>query len=240
MLIDCGEAEYADKVADYLRSQGVKRLDYVAATHPHSDHMGGMYKILEEFPADSVIMPHIDDEDIPTTRFFSRFLDVCAEKDILIKEAQVGEILSIGSASAEIVAPLSEKYSDMNDYSLGIFIRHGKKSFLLTGDAEIPSESEMAESGRLSHADVFKAGHHGSNSSSSYKLLNVITPDHVVISCGKDNSYGHPDEAAVERLSQFTDNIYRTDICGNIIFVSDGENLTVRTERNTNDGDRQI
>lgn len=231
MLIDSGEESASDQVISYLRELGVEKLNYVVATHPHADHMGGMYRVIDSFDIGEVIIPDIPDEDFPTAFFFDRFLDSCDSKDVDITEAEPGRFIFIGDARAEIVAPLSSKYDDLNDYSVSLFIRHGKKSFLLTGDAEQVSEKEMAESSKLRHTDVYKAGHHGSSSSSSKALLDVIEPDYAVISCGAGNSYGHPHDSVIKRLSAYTDKIYRTDLCGTIVFESDGNELTVSTER---------
>lgn len=232
MLIDCGESEKTDHVIRYLRESGVKRLDYVVATHPHSDHMGGMYKIIDEFDIGEVIIPHLADKDIPTTRFFEKFLDSCENKRCRMTEAEEGRVLALGEASAEIISPNSEEYGNLNNYSVGIFLTHGQNSFVMTGDAESPAEAEMLASGRIRHASVYKAGHHGSSTSSSKKFLSAVSPDYVVISCGAGNSYGHPNESAIKRITEYTDKIYRTDLCGSIVFESDGTELTIWTERN--------
>lgn len=231
MLIDCGESSETDKVISYLEELNVEKLDYVIATHPHSDHMGGMYKIIDEFDIDKVMIPHLDSSDTPTTRYFEKFLDSCNSKNITLSYARKGNVIHLGSSEAEVIAPCSDDYSNVNNYSVGIFLMHGKTSFILTGDAEKLAEDEMIESGSLRHADVYKAGHHGSDTSGSQDFMDIISPDYAVISCGAGNSYGHPCESTLERLSQFTDKIYRTDLCGTIVFVSDGENITVKTER---------
>ncbi len=231
MLVDSGEEDVSDKVISYLKELGVEKLNYVVATHPHADHMGGMYRVIDSFDVGEAIIPQLPDEDLPTALFFERFIDACNDKDVDITEAEPGRFIYVGDARAEIVAPLSSKYDDLNDYSVSLFIRHGKKSFLLTGDAEKVSESEMAESGRLRHADVYKAGHHGSGSSSTKALLDVIEPGYAVISCGAGNPYGHPHDSTIKRLSVYTDRIYRTDLCGTIVFESDGTELRVSTER---------
>lgn len=231
MLIDCGEASESETVISYLNKQGVSRLDYVIATHPHSDHMGGMSEIILSYDVGEVIMPHLEDEDIPTTRYFENFIDACSSKGLYITEAQTGRTIALGEAEAEIIAPLGSGYSNANNYSIGIILSHGNNDFLFTGDAEELAEEEMLESGRLEHVRVYKAGHHGSSTSSSKDFIKAISPDYAVIMCGAGNSYGHPHDVIVDRLSEYTKQIFRTDLDGNIVFESDGLNLQVRTER---------
>lgn len=231
MLIDGGEAGEAANVADYLNAHNVSRLDYVVGTHPHSDHMGCMSSIIERFDIGQVIIPHLADKDVPTTRYFEKFLDACDKKGLRIHEAVLGETLSIGESSAEIIAPCSKSYSGLNNYSIGIMLTHGRNRFLLTGDAEASAEREMVQSGKLKRVRVYKAGHHGSDTSSSDEFLEIIQPEYAVISCGKDNKYGHPHNSTIKKLQKYTKEIYRTDECGDIVFESDGISLSVRTER---------
>ena len=231
MLIDCGEADESARAVAYLQDIGIRQLDYVVGTHPHSDHMGGMDRIIEEFGIWEFIIPHLDDEDIPTTSYFLRFLDAAERHGVKLTEAVTGSEFTVGDAHCEIVAPNSKKYEDINNYSVGIVLRHGSESFIFTGDAEGVAEQEMLGGGRLGKMNVYKVGHHGSSSSSTAALLNVIRPDTAVISCGAGNAYGHPTDSVIRRLSAYTDNIYRTDLCGSIVITSDGSSLNVTAER---------
>lgn len=235
MLIDCGEYQYSKRVANYLSERGVTKIDYLVGTHPHSDHMGGMAYIVDNFDIGEVIVPHLADDDVPTAVFYERFLDSCWDKDCKVTEAQVGRVIELGDARAEVIAPASSGYEDLNDYSVSFFVTHGAKSFVLTGDAEGVSENEMFYGGKLSKADVYKAGHHGSSSSSTAAFLNIVRPDIVVISCGEGNAYGHPSKAAIDRISRYADKIYRTDLSGTVIIESDGKELWIMTERDQDD-----
>jgi len=231
MLIDCGEADESARAVAYLQDMGIRQLDYVVGTHPHSDHMGGMDRIIEEFGIGEFIIPHLDDEDIPTSSYFLRFLDAAERHGVKLTEAVTGSEFTVGDAHCEIVAPNSKKYEDINNYSVGIVLRHGSESFIFTGDAEGVAEQEMLGGGRLGKMNVYKVGHHGSSSSSTAAFLNVIRPDTAVISCGAGNAYGHPTDSVIRRLSAYTDNIYRTDLCGSIVITSDGSSLNVTAER---------
>lgn len=227
LLIDCGEVSKGDTVKSYLNAQNITQLDYVIGTHPHSDHMGCMDEIVEYYDIGELILPHLDDSDIPTTKYFERFLNAAENKGLEITEAEPGRIFDIGEAKCEIIAPCSDDYNNANNYSVGVIIRHGENSFIFTGDAEKSAEKEMIDSGKLADIDVYKAGHHGSDTSSSEEFLEIIKPDIAVISCGEGNSYGHPCDITLENLSKYTDKVYRTDLSGTIVITSDGSKLSV-------------
>ncbi len=231
MLVDCGESEYSDHVENYLSQLGVSRLDYIIATHPHSDHMGGMYSIIDTFDVGEVIIPHIPDDQLPTAVFCERFLDSCADSGVTVSEAAVGRKIRLGDADIELIAPDGSRYDDINNYSVSFLLTHGSNSFMLTGDAEAESEAAMLKGGRLGKVNLYKAGHHGSAYSSSKELLDVIRPDIAVISCGRENPYGHPADSTVKRIRKYTKQVFRTDTRGNIIVESDGNTLNVTTER---------
>lgn len=231
LLIDCGEIGKQDIVKSYLDKQGITQLDYVIATHPHSDHMGCMDKIVEYYDIDEFIMSHLDNSDIPTTKYFERFMNAMENKGYSITEAETGRKFSIGDAECEIIAPCSDDYGNANNYSVGIIVRHGENSFIFTGDAEKLAEKEMIESDKLQDIDVYKVGHHGSDTSSSEEFLEIIKPDIAVISCGEGNSYGHPCDITLENLSKYTDKVYRTDLSGTIVITSDGKSLALTEEK---------
>lgn len=231
MLTDCGEDEVSADVVSYLRELGVGRLDYIVATHPHSDHMGGMYRIIDTFDVGEVLIPHIPDEQLPTTVFYERFLDSCEREKVPVTEVHTGMTIDIGSARAEIIAPDGSFHEDINNCSVSFILTHGSNTFLFTGDSETEAEAAMIKSGRLGKTTLYKAGHHGSAYSSTEELLNIIRPDSAVISCGRENPYGHPADSALRRIGRYTDHIYRTDLNGSIIVSSDGSRLTVTTER---------
>ncbi|MEG3071086.1 MAG: MBL fold metallo-hydrolase [Candidatus Syntrophopropionicum ammoniitolerans] len=126
------------------------------------------------------------------------------------------------------MAPNSENYENLNDYSVVIRLTHGENSFLFTGDAEAVSENEMLEKNHALKADVLKVGHHGSDTSTTASFLKAVSPRYAVISVGGNNTYGHPSPAVVDRLSAAQIEIYRTDQDGTIFATSDGEKISVR------------
>lgn len=227
-LIDAGEAEYGDTVVSYLNSQGIKKLDYVIVTHPHSDHMGGIATVLESFDVGKVIVPKVSDEMTPTTKTYKVFLQTVQNEGLKLTQAKVGDVYNLGEASLELLAPNSD-YKDLNNYSIVSLLTYGENKFLFMGDAESKSEKEMLEKNLLTKVDVLKVGHHGSSTSSKKKFLEVVSPDYAVILCG-DNSYNHPHEDTVDNLLEYTDNIYRTDQQGTVVFTSDGKRLSVKHE----------
>jgi beta-lactamase superfamily II metal-dependent hydrolase len=205
----------------------VEKLDYIIATHPHSDHIGGLAQVIAENDVDTVIIPHMTDDKIPTTKVYAEFLNAVDEKDCNLEEAYVGEILNFGDAEIEIIAPVNDDYSDLNNFSVISELTYGDTKFLFTGDAEVKSENEVLKNGMFEDTDVLKVGHHGSNSSTGEKFLEVVKPEYAVISCGEGNSYNHPNEETIQRLLEYTDNIYRTDLQGNIVITSDGTDIKV-------------
>ena len=232
MLIDCGEKSESAKLINYLNNCGIQRLDYVIGTHPHSDHMGGMSEIVKTFDIGEFIIPRLHSSDTPNTVYYEKFLDAIAEKNVKLSYAELGRNINIGSSVGTIIAPHSPDYGNLNNYSVGLFLKHGNNSFIFTGDAEKQAEEEMIDAGVMLDADVYKVGHHGSDTSSSPEFLEAVSPEYAVISCGTGNSYGHPKDITMENLSKYTDKIYRTDLQGTIIFESDGNDYVIKTERN--------
>lgn len=220
MLIDAGEREYGDKVVDYIYSQGYDTLDYVVATHPHSDHIGGMTDVLNTFPADNFYMTSY----VNPTQTFDDMLTAVENSGAAAHEVMSGSvILDEPELLVEVVAPkaLAE---DSNNNSVVIKLTYGENKFLFTGDAEKAEEDGIWTNIKC---DVLKVGHHGSDTSSTKNFLKKVEPTYAVISCGLYNSYGHPDEAVLKRLYDRDINVYRTDIQGTIVFRSDGKDITV-------------
>ncbi|MBO5859769.1 MAG: MBL fold metallo-hydrolase [Clostridia bacterium] len=230
MLIDASENGYENEIINYLKKIGVEKLEYVVASHQHSDHIGGLAEVLEEFEAENIIMPRLTKEQTPTNSTYKEFLKAVQGSGAKVIEAKVGAKYVLGTADFEILGPVTNDAEDINNMSVVMRLDFGENSFLFTGDAETEEENEILENGGNVDCDVLKTGHHGSGTSSSKNFLNAVTPDICIISVGADNKYGHPHDNAVKRMQKQTDKIYRTDICGDIVIESDGENLTVSYE----------
>ncbi len=222
MLIDAGDNDQGTAVQSYLESQGVTTLDYVIGTHPDADHIGGLDVVLYKFDCKTVIMPDFEKD----TRTYDDVVQTMKQKRYKNTLPEVGTVYELGSAVFTIVAPNGEYGDNANDYSVGILLQHGENRFLFTGDAEEASEADMLENGIDLKADVFKAAHHGSRTANTEEFLQRVEPDYAVISCGEDNSYGHPHGEVMNRLRAMGTSVFRTDEQGTIVAYSDGTQIT--------------
>ncbi|AQS59990.1 ComEC/Rec2 family competence protein [Desulforamulus ferrireducens] len=227
LLIDAGNNEDGQLVTKYLRQQGIERLDVVMGTHPHEDHIGGLDTVIKQFDVAKVYLPKVNHN----TKSYQDVLLAIKDKNLKVTAAAGGQEFNLGAARVEILAPNSNKYQVLNDYSIVCKITYGQNSFLLTGDAEELSEQEMLKKGYNLKADVLKVGHHGSYSSTSEDFLKAVAPEMAVISVAKENDYGHPHKEIMQRLADHRVKVYLTSQVGTIVMTSDGREIVVQTEK---------
>lgn len=224
VLIDGGKTDATNTVESYLRSSSVTVLD-VIATHADSDHIGSLDSVIKDFSIGKVYMPNMTNSSYT----FGDLLLAMQSKGLTFTTAKANISIDLGSGiTAQFLAPVKDNYIDANNYSAVLKVTYGSTSFLFTGDAETESENDMISSGANLQSTVLKVGHHGSSSSTSDAFLNAVNPKYAVISVGV-NSYGHPTEATLTRLSQHEVSVYRTDKSGTIIAESDGTTVSFDT-----------
>lgn len=220
MLIDAGERSRGDDVVQYVKARGDQTIEYLVGTHPHADHIGGMEQVLDNLDIGAVFLPNAETD----TRTFEDFLLALSQKGLKIRTAKAGvTILNDEGLNIQVVAPQDKVYGDLNNYSAVIRLTYRNTVFLFMGDAEALSEKEITAD---VDADVLKVGHHGSSSSTSQAFLNRVSPRYAVISVGAGNSYGHPSQTVLDRLTAAGVTVYRTDLDGTVVFTSDGTQIT--------------
>ncbi|MDP4088089.1 MAG: ComEC/Rec2 family competence protein [Bacillota bacterium] len=229
MLVDGGNNEDGPGVKCYLEQQKITQLDYVVGTHAHEDHIGGLDTVINSFKVGKVYFP----KQTATTATYKDFVKAVKNKGLSFTAPVVGDTFKLGDATCTIIAPNGTSYEDPNDYSIVIKVTYGNNSFLLTGDAEAKSEAEIVAKGMNISADVLKVGHHGSKSSTSQSFLDKVNPRYAVISVGKGNDYGHPTQETLNRLKNKGVKIYRTDENGTVIAVSNGRDISFKTQPGT-------
>ena len=237
VLIDAGEYEYGQKVCDYIKALGIKQLDLVIGTHPHSDHVGGLGTVLAQIRTTELMLPEVPDELVPTTSVYERLFDRMENHNIAGVIAEPGLTYDLGSGAVlTVLGPVPEEeraipYEGINDYSVVCRLDCGERSFLFTGDMEIIAEEDLMRAGADLSADVLKMGHHGSSTSSGKAFLDAVSPGIGVISCGAGNDYGHPHREIRAAIEERKMQSFRTDRQGSIVLTCDGSSITAQVEK---------
>ena len=220
--IDVGE----DVVSPYLWSRGLKKIDVVALTHAHEDHLGGLPAIFENFRVGEFWVGR----DIQSGAY-QQVLAAARAHGVLVRHLKQGDSFSEDGVSGTVLWPddLSESQAAKNDDSLVLRLTDGAETFLLAGDIERPSERKILAEEQPVKVNFLKVAHHGSKTSTTGPFLSAAHPAFAAISVGRDNLFGHPSPEVTERLEAAGVRVYRTDRDGAITASTDGKSLSVST-----------
>ncbi len=223
ILIDAGNEEDGEKLVEYFKKLSIEKFDYVFATHPHEDHIGGMDDIISNFKIDNFLMPNV----LTTTKTFENMLNALEKNNLGYKVPKINNEYNIDNLNIKVLY-IDDNSKDLNDDSIVLKLTFGKDSFLFMGDASKKVEKNILNSDIKS--DVLKVGHHGSSYSSSSEFVDKVNPKYAMISVGLNNKYNHPTQSVIDLFNKKNILIYRTDKDGTIILDCDGENINIKKE----------
>ena len=216
------------RIEPFLKSQGVGKLDYVFVSHGDADHISGVIELLENQKMGVQIERLVFPEEQVLDEALFNLARIAKENGTKVSSIHVGEEIKDGKMSLQCLAPDSQYYGEIgNESSMVLELRFQAFSMLFTGDLEGKGEQRLIESGQLHENIVLKAGHHGSNNSSSEELLDLVNPKVTIFSAGKGNSYGHPHPEVIERMGKRKCSMYCTKDVGAIRIWSNGEKMKV-------------
>ena len=225
------------RIIPFLKSKGIKKLDYVFISHFDKDHINGIIELMDttNLQIKTLVLPYSyknysNDSKISEDKLFVECIRLATEKDIKILYMKEGDFIKNDEILIRCLHPVENIfYSSKNENSMVLDICHKEFNVLLTGDVEGKGEKLLYETlyNEKSIYDVLKVAHHGSNSSSPKELLSLIKPKISLISCGKNNSYGHPHVELLERLDDIGSEVFITYESGAVTIKTDGNRMIV-------------
>jgi beta-lactamase superfamily II metal-dependent hydrolase len=226
MLIDGGDK--SPGVVTYLADYVDGALEAMVATHPHTDHIGGLIAVLNAFEIEEIWL----NGDTSTSKTYAEFTAAIQAEDAVVNIGKRGDKINVGESSFLILNPATLD-ATTNNNSLVLSLQYGNIDFLFTGDAEQEAEASMLVSGVVPVPDVeiLKVGHHGSNTACSNEFIAAAKPEIAVYMAGEGNRYGHPHEDTIRVLCDVGAEIYGTDIHGSIVITTDGEDYEIQLEK---------
>lgn len=226
MLVDGGSPEMGAVIVSYIRNHNIEQLNYVIATHPFADHIGGLPDILRQFSTQNILLPMVY-HDTPA---YNSFLVAVENSGADVAVPFAGHTFSLGDAVITILSPSGEdEWDNRANYSIVMRIEFGLTSFLLMGDAMREVEGNLLDSVAMLSSDVLKVARHGASSATTSSFLDAVNPSIAIISAGEDNSF--LSQEVLRRLGNMGVHIFRTDLNGSIVVTSDGTTLGVVVER---------
>lgn len=224
ILIDTGKYEFKDKLLKYINDLGIKEFKYVIGTHAHEDHIGTMPTIIRNYKVDRFLMPSCEVNNVSYT-LTKKELN---KRNITYEVPNIDNEYKLNDTKLKVIS-ISDNCDELNDTSIVLKVTYKNNSFLLTGDATKNVELNILDKDLKS--DLLKVSHHGSNDASSAQFLNKVKPEYAIIQVGKDNDYHHPHHVTLQKLEKINTKIFRTDLNGNIITYSDGNNIKIKKEK---------
>lgn len=220
VLIDAGANAAEAALVGTLHALDVERIDLAVFTHPDEDHIGGGDYLLDRIPVTTVVLAPIATEEA----CFTRLVEAAVRCDAEVQIGRAGTSLTLGGMTLTFLAPLAAT-DDPNAASLVTRIDYGETAILSMGDADTDIEAALLAADANLTADLLILGHHGANTSTSDALLDAVTPIHAAISCGANNTYGHPARRVIDALEARGIPVARTDREGHLCYRSDGAQL---------------
>lgn len=228
-LVDCGTRSTGKDVVAYLNDLGITKIDYVFGTHPHDDHMGGMYDVITNFEIGKIILPKVKFDQV-TSNWYLKLMNEINTGNYDLEFVEPGNTYALGEATLKVIGPISEPNGNLNNYSTMLKVSFGEMDVIMTGDAEKAVEAEVLQSGENLDAEILKVGHHGSDTSTSTEFLEAVDPDYALISAKVGNKYKHPIKETMENLKDHNVIVYRTDECGTVILTITSNSVSFSTE----------
>jgi beta-lactamase superfamily II metal-dependent hydrolase len=215
-VIDCGTRSTGKNLVEYLKQNNVTKLDYVVGTHPHDDHMGGMYDVITNFEVGEVIIPKVTKNNI-TTNWYLKLMNALKTGGYKVTYPNVGDEFTLGKATMKVIAPFEEPESNLNNYSIVLKVSLGEMDVIMTGDMEKDVEKQILAKNTDIDAEILKLGHHGSDTSSCVEFIDTVSPQYALCSSKVGNKYEHPIKSTMDNLKERNIPVYRTDESGTVV-----------------------
>ena len=225
ILIDAGEDRDAEAILAVLAEYELEDIDLMVLTHPHADHIGGAQTILETYTVEEVMMSSF----VATSKLFNNLITTLESQDLIVTQAEVGMEKSIDGVDFQVVG-VDSVPKDNNNSSIVMKMTYGTVDIMFTGDAEEEAEEIILQNGFDFNAEILKAGHHGSDTSTSSAFLDAVNPKLAIISVGEGNKYNHPADITLKKFTDKGIQYYRTDELSTITLEIDGKDIVTSIE----------